>query len=284
YSNLCPARYNLHTFHVDWEGQRVNLATSPGNRIVLGFKVPEYAEKYFGFPTATADLIYRKGTFWLHIVVTLPEPEFVSTTEVVGVDLGLNHPAVTSSRQFLGKRHWKEVDRRYFRIKRSLQSKGSKSAKRHLRKLAGKQLRFHRDCDHVLSRRIVQSATTGATIVIENLTEIRNRVKARHGEGQRRLHSWSFAQFRSFLGYKAQEAGMAVVAIDPRHTSQTCSRCGFQYRHNRKSQSLFLCRSCGYQLNADLNASYNIRNKHLAGLGMTLAGVLPSTSISSHPS
>jgi transposase len=63
---------------------------------------------------------------------------------------------------------------------------------------------------------------------------------------------------------------MKVVAIDPRHTSQTCSRCGFQSRSNRKTQALFLCKNCAYSLNADLNASYNIRAKHLATLGIAL--------------
>jgi transposase len=102
----------------------------------------------------------------------------------------------------------------------------------------------------------------------------------KHTETQRRLHSWSFAQFHSFLSYKAQERGIQVVKIDPRHTSQTCSKCGYQARNNRRSQSLFLCRQCGYCLNADLNASYNIRNKYVASLadfGTSLVGGLPVT-------
>jgi putative transposase len=283
-SSLCPARYNIHTYKLNWQTSTVNLATSPGNRLVIGFTTPEYNSKYVGLPVDTADLIHRKGSFWLHVVVTVPEIEFCDSGETIGVDLGLTHPAVTSKRTFLGSSHWKEVDRRYFRIQRVLQSKGTKSSKRHLRKLAGKKMRFRRDCDHVLSKRIVQSAASGATIVIENLTEIRSRARLRKGEGQRRLHSWSFAQLRSFLEYKAEEAGMKVVAIDPRHTSQTCSRCGFQSRSNRTKQSRFLCKECAYQLNADLNASYNIRDKHLATLGMSLGSGPQSMGLSHPPS
>ena len=110
----------------------------------------------------------------------------------------------------------------------------------------------------------MQSVSSGATIVIENLTHLRSRAKTRHGENRRRLHGWSFAQFRAFLTYKAAERGMRVVAIDPRYTSQTCSKCGYRSKANRRSQSVFWCRQCNYQLNADLNASYNIRDKHLA--------------------
>ncbi len=149
----CPARYNLHTYKLSWAKQEVNLATSPGNRLHIGFTVPEYASKYIGYPVDTADLICRKGSFWFHVVVTLPDIEFQDNNQTIGVELGLTHPAVTSNRRFLGKRHWKEVDRRYFRLKKSLQSKGrpkgTRSAKRHLKKLSGKVQRFRRDCDHV---------------------------------------------------------------------------------------------------------------------------------------
>jgi putative transposase len=285
-SKFCPPRYNLHTYSLDWDSETVALSVvgSKGKRLRLRFTLPAYATKYHGCDTDSADLILRNGKWYLHIVVTVPDVEVVISTETIGVDLGISHPAVTSKRKFYGTAHWKEVDRRYFRIKRSLQSKGTKSATHHLRKLVGKQMRFHRDCDHVLSRRIVDSASAGATIVIENLTEIRSRVRQRKGQQSRRLHSWTFAQLRSFLTYKGAERGIHVVAIDPRHTSQTCSRCGYTHKSNRKSQSLFLCRSCGYELNADLNASYNIRNKHLASVSTSFAGGLPSNSLSSQSS
>lgn len=150
------------------------------------------------------------------------------------------------------------------------------------RRLSGRLTRFRRDCDHVLSKRIVQSATPGTTLVIENLTEIRSHTKIqKKTETSRRLHSWSLRQFRSFLEYKAQAAVLRVVAIDPRHTSQTCSKCGFQHRSNRKSQSLFLCKNCAYQLNADLNAAYNICDKHLATLGIALGSAGQSMPVTS---
>lgn len=125
--------------------------------------------------------------------------------------------------------------------------------------------------------------------MLENLTHIRStsKIGGRTGkklETKRRLHSWSFAQFHSFLSYKAQERGMQVVKVDPRHTSQTCSRCHFQHRSNRRSQSLFKCRECGYTLNADLNASYNIKEKHLASIGTPFASGSPSCGLLSQSS
>ncbi|WP_201394650.1 zinc ribbon domain-containing protein [Ktedonobacter sp. SOSP1-52] len=69
-------------------------------------------------------------------------------------------------------------------------------------------------------------------------------------------------------------------------TGQECSTCGHQARNNRRSQSLFLCRACGFSLNADLNASRNIGNKYvasLASLGTPLAGGSSSSGLSSQP-
>lgn len=287
HANVCPIRYDARSYWVKWERLTCSLATVAG-RVELPFTVPAYAQKYIGGKVCSADLCYRKGRFTLHIVVSIPDPAIAPSQEVIGVDLGLNRPAVTSNKQFLGERRWKEQERRIFRLRRTLQAQGTRSAKRHLKRLSGKLLRQRRDHDHVLSKRIVQNATPGSTVVIENLTHIRSRAKMRkHTDAQRRLHSWSFAQFHSFLSYKAQERGIAVVKIDPRHTSQTCSRCGYQARNNRRSQSLFLCRHCGYCLNADLNAALNIREKYLASLaqdGISILSGLPSSSLSSQSS
>jgi len=193
---------------------------------------------------------------------------------------------VTSHHHFLGQRRWKEQERRTFRLKRKLQAKGSRSAKRHLKSLSGTQFRRRKDHDHVLSKRIVHTTPPGATIALENLKNVRETSligrgkKNKHVDTKRRLHSWSFAQLSDFVTYKAEALGIRVVKIDPRHTSQTCSKCGYQHRSNRRSQSLFLCRSCGYCLNADLNASITIKHKYLASIGTSEASGPQSIGLS----
>ncbi|MFL5661582.1 MAG: RNA-guided endonuclease InsQ/TnpB family protein [Ktedonobacteraceae bacterium] len=288
HSTLTCIRYDQRSYWVKWETLTCSLATIDG-RVELPFRVPAHLAQYAGHKVCAADLCYRKGRFTLHIVVSIPEPAVAPSEEVIGVDLGLNRPAVTSTRVFLGERRWKEQERRIFRLRRKLQAKGTKSAKRHLKKLSGKRFRQRKDHDHVLSKRIVQTTPTGATLVLENLTNIRETSKMGSGkqnkniDNKRRLHSWSFAQLYAFVEYKAQASGSHVKRIDPRHTSQTCSRCGHQARNNRRSQSLFLCRKCGYCLNADLNAARNIKVKYLARLGISLTGG-PSSSDLSCPS
>ncbi len=287
HTTIAPIRYDARSYWVKWDTLTCSLATVDG-RVTLPFTVPLHSQKYAGYKVCSADLCYRKGRYTLHIVVSVPEPSIAPTPSVMGIDLGLNHPAVTSKRQFLGERQWKEQERRIFRLRRKLQRTHSKSATRHLKALSGKLFRQRRDRDHVLSKRIVQNATPGSTIVFENLKDIRDTSKiTKKTETKRRLHSWTFAQFYAFVTYKAQERGMRVEKVDPRHTSQTCSKCGYQARNNRRSQSLFHCRSCGYQLNADLNASYNIKEKYvtsLASIGIPLLAGYSSSGLSSQSS
>ena len=274
-SQSAPIRYDQRSSWVKWQSMTASLATVAG-RLEIGFTIPKHAAQYVGGKVCSADLCFRKGHYFLHITVSTPAPTVAPSQEMLGVDLGLNRPAVTSTRHFLGERHWKEQERRIFRIRRKLQKKGSKSAKRHLKKLSGQLFRQRRDHDHVLSKRIVRHASPGSTIVLENLTNIRERVTHRKGAGQRRMHSWSFARLFGFITYKAEARGIRVVKVDPRHTSQTCS--------NRRSQSLFLCRKCGYCLNADLNASITIKHKYLANVGTSFVGGPQSIGLSCPPS
>jgi putative transposase len=274
-SQLCPPRYERHTFKIDW-AVGVRLSTVAG-KLNIPFILPDYFKSMTSGKVCTGDLILKSSGWWLHISVDLPAPKVRENKQSVGIDLGVNRPAVTSTKQFLGKRHWKDIEAKIFNQRRQLQSKGTKSSKRKLRKVRGRQARFRRDCDHVLSRQIVNSVKPGGTIVLENLVNIRSRMRGRKRQ-RRRLHSWSFAQLKEFVTYKAENIGTRVVMIDPRHTSQTCNRCGFQHRSNRQSQSLFKCRQCGHTCNADLNAARNIRSKHLGTFGMPLRVRLSPTS------
>jgi putative transposase len=273
-ADACPARYNLHTYRLDWESRTVRMSLI-GGRQTIRFHIPDYSTKYAGYPTDTADLLELSGRWWLHVVVTVPAPDVAPSDQVIGVDLGITRPAVTSNNRFLGKKRWKAVEGRLFHLKRALQKKGTRSAKRHLKRVRGRQRRLRRDCDHVLSKQIVETVEPGGTIVLENLKDIRKRMKAkRRSKTKRRMHCWSFAQLKGFIEYKAEERGCTVAGVDPRHTSQMCSCCGHVARTNRRSQSVFICRQCGYHLNADLNAARNIAAKYHADGGKPAVGGL----------
>ncbi len=278
-SRRAAIRYDARSAKVHLAEGYATLATIAGRQRVTLFIPPCHVDRK-DLPVRSSDLcLDRKGRLWLHVVVQAPEPSAAPTGEVVGVDLGVACPAVTSDAQFLGSRHWREVEARSFRLRRALQAKGTRSAKRHLRKVSGRQERFRRDCDHVLSKRVVQSVEPGAVLVFEDLTDIRDRMKGRKKQ-RRRLHSWSFSRLLGFARYKAALAGVAVATVDPRYTSQKCSRCGHREKANRPSRGDFRCKQCGFSLHADLNAARNIGANHLASLAIRGAGGPPSTGLS----
>jgi len=266
--------YEKHTFKIYWDRGFVRLSTTSGRQSIL-FSIPKYVAKYSSCKERSAELKERDGKWFLNVSVKLEIPEIQKSAQITGVDLGLSNPAVTSNNKFFGKRRWKATEKKHFNLRRNLQKAGTKSAKRHLKRLRRKLARFHRDCDHVLSKQIVQSVEPGSTIVLENLKNIRKTAKVHYGAQARRLHSWSFAQLKSFIEYKAEERGCTVVGIDPRHTSQTCSRCGHVARNNRRSRAWFKCRKCGFQLHADLNGARNITAKYLANESKSLVSGLP---------
>jgi putative transposase len=274
-SQLATIRYDARSYRFNARDGLAHLSTVAG-RLPIPFQSYTWAQVQIAQAESfdSADLILRNGAFFLHLVITLPTPSVTSTGVVIGVDFGETRPAVTSANRFFGERRWKGTERRYFRLRRRLQSKGTPSAKRHLRRLRLKVTRFRSDCDHVVSRRVVDSVATGSTIVVENLTEIRTNGQRRGKQQRRQFHQWTFARLRELLAYKAEAHGCAMVGIDPRHTSQTCSTCGYQHRSNRRSQSEFRCRQCNYQLNADLNGARNIARKHLADRGISVVGGL----------
>ncbi|MGC8853220.1 MAG: RNA-guided endonuclease InsQ/TnpB family protein, partial [Hydrogenobacter sp.] len=167
--------------------------------------------------------------------------------------------------KFFDGGHVRAVSERYYALRKRLQSKGTPSAKRHLKKLSQKEKRFRTAVNHKIAKEIVSLVPVGGVIVLEKLKGIRKRVKV-NKQNRRWIHSWNFAQLQQFIEYKAKAKGVRVVYVDARYTSQKCSKCGHISRSNRIDQSHFVCRSCGYSLNADLNASRNIVKNYLTSL------------------
>lgn len=264
-SKLCSIRYDAGSYNVWFDRNKVSLLTINGRK-KFSITVPEYFKQYLDWRRASADLFLRRNGIFLHIVFEKEISDVLPSGEVVGIDRGINNLAVTSNNQFFGSGHIKQVSLRYEKLRSKLQSYGSKSAKRHLRKLSKKENRFKADVNHTISKRIIQSLEPGTVIVLEDLRYIRQRSRLRKKQ-RKQLHKWSFFQFQRFLTYKAEAKGMRVEYVDSRHTSQKCSVCGYISHSNRPYQSIFKCKHCGFSLHADLNAARNIRQNYLDAIG-----------------
>lgn len=227
----------------------------------MPFLCGEHQAKLLEGLRGECDLVYRDGEFYLHQCCDVDEPPTADVEGFLGVDMGIANIAVDSDGKFYQGNTVKSMRHRHRRLRSKLQKKGTRSAKRRLKKLSGKERRFMVDANHCISKQIVQTAQgSGRGIALENLTHIRSRVTARRGQ-RAILHSWAFAQLRAFIAYKAQRAGVALVAVDPRNTSRTCPVCGCIDRKNRPSQTTFSCVGCGLAGHADQIAAVVISGR-----------------------
>lgn len=240
----------------------VSISTMDG-RQKIPFIASEHAAKLLEGLRGECDLVYRKGEFYLFQCCDVDEPPVDDPDDFLGVDLGVTNIAVTSEGTIFQSNMVKNVRFRHRRLRSKLQRKGTKSARRRLRKLSGKEQRFAKDVNHQISKQIVATAKdTAKGIALEDLKGIRKRVTARKPQ-RATLHSWSFHQLRTFIEYKSKLLGVKVIAVDPRNTSRQCSCCGCIDKRNRPNQSTFLCVSCGFSGLADHIAARNIASRAL---------------------
>lgn len=264
-SKLTSIRYNSKTFNIWFDRNECSLLTING-RIKAPVNVPEYFKQYLSWRRRSAELFIRKGKIFLNIIFDKEVADPILTDEVIGIDRGVKRIAVASNNKFFVNKQVVAVKSRYQRLRKALQSKGTKSAKRHLKRMSLKENRFMTDVNHCISKNIINSVDKGTTIVLEDLTDIRDSSKHYRKQQRKDINNWSFYQLEQFIAYKAQDRNCVVTHIDPHYTSQKCSRCGYTARNNRKTQSLFVCKHCNFSLNADLNASRNIKNNYLEAI------------------
>lgn len=206
-----------------------------------------------------SDLILENGVFYLVAGIEAQEEPLRKVTDYLGFDSGIVNIATTSDGDNWGGGAVTLRRKKNRALRAKLQSKGTKSAKRLLKKRSKKEARFVKDVNHCISKEIVRVAKhTGRGIAHENLKGIRDR--ARSSKPLRtELNSWAFAQLFAFVAYKAKLAGIPVKVVEPAYSSQLCPDCGTIGRENRRTQAFFKCVSCDHTGPADVIAARNIR-------------------------
>ena len=243
---------------MSWKGlERVSLLTLAG-RALIPVRFGDYQASRLDRRCGQADLVLRDGTFYLFVTLDVPEPPLLDVPDYLGVDLGIVNLAVDSDGTVYSGAAVERNRRIHDHRRHNLQRKGTKAAKRKLKRIAGIQQRFQRDTNHVISKALVRHAKdTGRGIALEALEGIRDRITVRRRQRSRHAN-WAFAQLRRFVEYKARLLGVPVLAVDPRNTSRMCPACGCIDKANRRSQADFLCIACNFAGFADAVAALNI--------------------------
>lgn len=255
--------YDERIFRFVKDGSAASILTLEG-RITVPVVMGEHQRRLFAFQKGEVDLCFVRGKWYLAATCDVPETMEFNAEDWLGVDLGIVALAVDSDGAAYSGADVERVRKRLARRRRGLQKRGTKAAKRRLRKLSGKQERFQKHTNHCISKALVLDAErTGRGIALEQLKGIRSRVTARSNQ-RARLGNWAFAQLGGFVVYKAKRAGAPVVFVDPRNTSRECRACGCIDKKNRTAQATFKCVSCGHEAAADHNAALNIRQRALS--------------------
>jgi len=188
----------------------------------------------------------------------------------VGIDMGLDYYATMSDGTHIeNPRYYRKSQAVLARRQRSMERKrkgGGKRAKAGIlvRKAHRKIANQRRDMQHKAARRIVQ--TYGA-VAVEDLNivgMVRNHSLAKS------ISDAAWGQFIAILSSKAASAGVVVVAVNPRGTSQMCSGCGAKSENPKTlADRWHTCAVCGLSLQRDVNAARYILQR--AGLAHQVA-------------
>jgi len=263
------------TFHRD----HVSLSTVNG-RVKCDYVIPDNAEgtpiseyllnEDYEFRMSTLQYDRQSDSFYLHACMRrttdLQKQPTISQKAkhktVLGVDLNVDGSlAVTSTGAFIGNADEMNHQRREFEKTRgSMQQAGTRSAHLSVQSMQDRERRWMQDELHRASNQILEEARDHdcTHIAFENLTDIREQMS-----GAKRFHAWAFRRLFEYVECKAQILDIGVKRVNPAYTSQQCSSCGLTDEKNCRSKYHFVCQKCGYELNADYNASKNVAHKLL---------------------
>lgn len=238
----------------------VSITTLTG-REKIPFQFGEHQRQLLQTQTGEVELLYIKKQFYIACPCDVNEEQIQETKGRLGIDLGIVNIAVDSEGTFYSGRDVEIYRKKMLNRRKNLQKKGTKTAKRKLKVISKKQQRFQRDKNHCISKAIVEKAKRlHCSIKLEDLQGIRDSVKANKST-RSKIANWGFYQLKSFIEYKAKIKGVLVELIDPTNTSRTCPKCQYVSKYNRRMQAIFKCKQCSFEANADLVASWNIRDK-----------------------
>ena len=238
-----------------------------------------------GVPKAIT--VRREGRRWWVSIrcVDVPAQPLPGTGRMVGVDLGVASVVATSDGELSGNpRHLATAQDGLVRAQQALATKRRGSG--HRRVAVERVARAHRkvrDCRadwaHKMSRRLVDDFDVICHEDLRTANMLRrpkpkpdpatperflpNGAAAKAGLN-RCIQDAGWSQLLAMIAYKAEDAGRAVIAVNPANTSRRCAECGHTARDNRRTQAEFRCQSCGHEANADINAAINILRAGLA--------------------
>jgi putative transposase len=237
--------------------------------------------------------VSREADRWyvsMQVEMEVEEPVHESKS-IIGIDMGVaNFATISDGTVIKPLNSFRKWQRRLAKEQKKLSRKikFSQNWKKQKIKVQRVHVRIANARKDFLHKTTSTISKNHAIVVLEDLS-VRNmsasakgtpeapgtKVKAKSGLNKS-IMDQGWYEFRRQLTYKQDWHGGSICIVDPRNTSITCSKCGNANSENRKSQNLFVCVSCKYEENADLNAARNIL---AAGLAVLACGHIRQAAV-----
>jgi len=252
--------------HVKGEPTKIKITTKERKKefsIVLYPKLEELMSQHqFVDPM----IFVRDGKLMISLTFD-NSVELEKPSVALGVDLGIRRVAALSDGRLIIDKKFNKEKRRLRYLKRQLQSKGTKSARKKSKKLKRKERNKNKNQTHLVANEILK--TSANVIALENLKGI--KAKKHKFQKKNAVSQVPFFELRRVLTYKAKNMGKHVCLVSPAYTSQIDSVSGI--REGERRGVRFYAKS-GLVYDADINAAINIarRSKHPVSQGNLLDG------------
>jgi IS605 OrfB family transposase len=224
-------RYDVRTFSL--RNQQLTLS-SVDKRIKTIISFYPYIENYFkNWKLLNTGYLSKVGKyFYFTFLFESDKTQETKGTETVGLDRGIINVIATSEGELVSGKPLRKNKRKYLYLRRKLQAKGTRSAKRFLKRISRKEKRFSLDFLHSLSKKLIKNENV-KTYVLENLSGF--KPKKHNKKSNKIVSNWGFKLFEGLLKYKAEQKGIEIKFVDPMFTSQICSGCQNQNKESRNT-------------------------------------------------
>lgn len=226
------------------------------------------------YKICASQLLYKNNKWFVNLCYGFePKSNDLDTKNIMGIDLGIVNPVYVAFNNSFARYNIDGGEMEQFRKhieKRKIQmlkqgkycgegrcGHGVLTKIKPIDFMSNKISMFRNLVNHKYSKYIIALALRHncGTIQMEDLSGISKKEKF--------LKNWTYYDLQQKIKYKAEEQGIKVVMIDPKHTSQRCNKCGYIDEGNRTDQKSFKCLDCGFETNADYNAAKNIATKDI---------------------
>lgn len=248
--------------------------TTNEKRVITKLELFPYLQGHLDrYSHGDPNIFVRGKDIWISLPFKIEEPLPKNQTLAVGIDLGISRFATTSEgKHFKCKRHNK-IRRKIRHLKSKLKSKGTKSARKHLKRLRRKEHNVNRNFNHHLANAILRSSEA-SVFVLEDLDVKKLKSKKAVYQSKNRISQVSFAEVRFLISYKAKLSGKTVMFVNPAYTSQMDALTG-KLDGERKGRRYYAKGKYGKKglvYDSDVNAAWNIAK--LSELPVSYARIL----------